>query len=118
MRKIKRVTVSVLSTLVILSPLPILANGVGEGRSFQFRSDSQRQVLIAMERTRLEMLGLLGSSGGGGTGGGSGQTGNAASINVSGSNNTITVTQTNSGAQTQTSSCSDFNITGGMYGVC
>lgn len=117
MRNIQRAVAVVMTAALTFSPLSILANGLGEGRPFQFRSDTQRQVLLALERSRLELLGLLGS-GGGGTGGGSGQTGNAVSINVSGSNNNITVTQTNSGAQTQTSTCSDFNITGGMYGVC
>ncbi len=93
------------------------ANGIGEGSSWQFRSDSQRQVLLTVERTRLELLGMFPSTGSG-LGGGSGQTGNATSIVVSGDNNNISVTQSNSGDQTQTSSCdsSTFDITGGMYG--
>lgn len=118
MRHIKRAAAVITTVALTLSPLSILANGLGEGRPFQFRSDTQRQVLLALERSRLELLGLLGSGTGGGVGGGSGQTGNAVSINVSGNNNTITVTQDNSGDQTQTSTCSGFNITGGMYGVC
>ncbi len=95
---------------------PTSAGGLGEGRPWQFRSDNERQSRLSMERTRLELLGLLGSSGG--LGSGTGQTGNAVSINVSGSGNTISVTQTNSGDQTQTSDCSNgtFNVTGGMYG--
>ncbi|HEV7291114.1 MAG TPA: hypothetical protein VGN79_02250 [Devosia sp.] len=96
-----------------------LANGLGEARPYQFRTDSQRQVNLTVERTRLELDGLLGSSGSAaGLGGGTGQTGNQSAITVSGSNNNITITQTNNGAQTQTSDCSDtsFNITGGMYG--
>ena len=117
MRKIKRAAAVVTTAVLTLSPLSILANGLGEGRPFQFRSDTQRQVLLALERTHLELLGLLGGTGGG-VGGGSGQTGNAVSINVSGNNNTITVTQDNSGDQSQTSTCADFNITGGMFGVC
>lgn len=118
MRKIKRVAVAVMATALTLSPVSIFANGLGEGRPFQFRSDNQRQVLLSVERTRLELLSLLGTGGAGAAGGGSGQTGNAVSINVSGDNNTIIVDQTNSGAQTQTSTCSDFNVTGGMFGVC
>lgn len=118
MRIIKRVTMVIATTMLTLSPLSILANGLGEGRPFQFRSDTQRQVLLSVERTRLELLGLLGTSTSGGPGGGSGQTGNAVSINVSGDNNNITVTQTNNGNQEQTSTCSDFNVTGGMFGVC
>lgn len=104
-------------TLTIAMMAPAFANGIGEGRSYQFRSDNQRQVLLGVERSRLEILGLLGE-GAGGVGGGSGQTGNAVSIVVSGSNNNITVNQTNSGDQTQNTNCSNsnFNITGGMYG--
>lgn len=113
MRHIKRAAAVITTFALTLSPLSILANGLGEGRPFQFRSDTQRQVLLTLERSRLELLGLLGS-GTGGVGGGSGQTGNAVSINVSGSNNEITVIQTNTGHQTQ---CSDFSITGGMFGV-
>lgn len=98
-------------------PQLALANGLGESRPFQFRSDTQRQVLLTMERTRLELLGLLGG-GVGGPGSGSGQTGNAVTISVSGSNNIITVNQRNLGDQTQNTDCSgaSFNITGGMYG--
>lgn len=98
-------------------PQVALGNGLGEARPFQFRTDSQRQVLLTLERTRLEMLGLLGS-GISGPGSGSGQTGNAVTISVSGSNNNITVTQANHGNQTQNTDCSgaNFNITGGMYG--
>lgn len=113
MRKFKRVVLVVAAATLALSPLPIFANGLGEGRPFQFRTDAQRQVMVNQERTRLELLGLLGTNGGG-VGGGSGQTGNATSINVSGSNNEITVIQTNTGHQTQ---CSDFSITGGMFGI-
>lgn len=107
----------------VILPLMIsgaaLANGVGEGRSYQFRSDNQRQVMLAVERTHLELLGLLGGSGAGGLGGGgSGQTGNASSIVINGNNNTVTVDQTNSGSQTQTSDCSSssFNLGGSMFG--
>ncbi len=99
--------------------LPAAANGLGESRSYQFRTDSQRQVNLTVERTRLELLGLLGSGSSTGLGGGgTGQTGNITSVNVSGSNNNITITQTNNGSQTQTRDCtgSDFNVTGGMYG--
>lgn len=116
MRTIPRLAAVTMAAVMTLSPLPIFANGLGEGRPYQFRTDSERQVALSVERTRLELLGLLG--GGGGLGGGSGQTGNISSITVNGSNNNITVTQDNSGDQTQTSTCSDFNITGGMFGVC
>ncbi len=104
-----------LVVLIVLSTTStVFANGLGESRSYQFRSSSERQGALSTERLRLEYLGILGS--GDGLGGGSGQTGNASSINVSGDNNTITVNQTNSGAQTQDHDCTDFNVTGGMHG--
>lgn len=109
----------VVGASVLLATLSVsaYANGIGEGRSYQFRTDNQRQVLLATERSRLELLGLLAGTGGG-LGSGSGQTGNAVSIVVSGSNNTINVTQSNTGNQEQNTDCSgsNFNITGGMYG--
>ncbi|MBD8066581.1 hypothetical protein IC608_13985 [Devosia sp. PTR5] len=111
--------IMVAALLVVAGSVPVAANGLGESRSYQFRSDSQRQVLLTVERTRLELLGLLGNGSSNGTGaGGTGQTGNTTSVNVSGSNNVITINQTNNGAQTQTRDCTgaDFNITGGMYG--
>lgn len=96
---------------------PAMADGLGESRPWQFRTDNERQSRLSVDRTRLELLGLLGSSSGLGSGG-TGQTGNALSINVSGSGNTISVTQSNTGSQTQTSDCSNgtFSVTGGMYG--
>ncbi|MFC3706302.1 hypothetical protein ACFOOL_16260 [Devosia honganensis] len=98
--------------------LPAFGNGLGESRPYQFRSDSQRQVNLTVERSRLELLGLLGSGSGLGGGSGTGQVGNSTVINVSGSNNVITVNQTNSGDQSQTRDCSgsSFNVTGGMFG--
>lgn len=110
----------VAASLVVL-PSAISANGVGEGRPFQFRTDNQRQVLLTTERTRLELFGQLGSSGSGGLGsggGGCGQTGNASSIVINGNNNTVTVTQDNSGAQTQTRDFSNntYDIGGSMFG--
>lgn len=108
-----------LAVLVAAQTAPALANGLGESRSYQFRTDSARQVNLTVERTRLELMGLLSSGNGSGTAGtGTGQTGNSTSVNVSGSNNTITITQTNSGAQSQTRDCtgSSFNVTGGMFG--
>lgn len=117
MKTISTLTI-ILVALGALS-LPTLANGLGEGHPYQFRSDSQRQVNLTVERTRLELLNLLGGNSlGTGSGSGTGQIGNSSFINVSGSNNVITITQTNSGAQTQTRDCtgSSFNITGGMYG--
>lgn len=111
-------TMSVVALVAVMSTTPVLGNGLGEGRPYQFRSDSQRQVGLTVERTRMELLGLLGSGGGFGSGSGTGQIGNTTSVNVSGSNNVISITQTNSGSQTQTRDCSgaSFNITGGMYG--
>lgn len=108
-----------LSVVILGSSTPVMANGLGESRAYQFRTDSQRQVYLTLERTRLELLGLLGSGiGGGGAGTGTGQVGNTTSVNVSGSNNVISITQTNSGAQTQTRDCggATFNVTGGMFG--
>lgn len=101
-------------SVVMISPTS--AGGLGESRPWQFRTDNERQSRLSTERTRLELLGLLGSSGG--LGSGTGQTGNAVSISVSGSGNTISVTQSNTGSQTQTSDCSNgtFNVIGGMYG--
>lgn len=117
MRLSRLLLIGVVSITSLSLPQFALGNGLGESRPFQFRTDSQRQVLLTLERTRLEMLGLLGS-GIGGPGSGSGQTGNAVTISVSGSNNNITVTQRNLGNQTQSTDCSgaSFNITGGMYG--
>ena len=108
-----------LAALLIAQCSPALANGLGESRSYQFRTDSQRQVFLTIERTRLELLDLLGngtSGGGGGTA--TGQTGNTTSVNVSGSNNVISITQTNSGAQSQARDCrgGSFSVTGGMFG--
>lgn len=107
-----------LAMLIAAQAAPAAANGLGESRSYQFRSDNQRQVNLALERTRLELFGLLGDGSGGTGGTGTGQTGNSTSVNVSGSNNVISITQTNSGAQTQTRDCTgaSFNITGGMFG--
>ncbi|SEP97020.1 hypothetical protein SAMN05428969_1342 [Devosia sp. YR412] len=108
-----------LAALLLASCTPALANGLGESRSYQFRSDNQRQANLTVERTRLELLDLLGNGTGGGSGGtATGQTGNTTSVNVSGSNNVISITQTNNGAQSQTRDCNgaSFNVTGGMFG--
>lgn len=107
-----------LALLIAAQAAPAAANGLGESRSYQFRSDNQRQVNLTLERTRLELYGLLGNGTNGTGGTGTGQTGNSTSVNVSGSNNVISITQTNSGAQTQTRDCtgSSFNVTGGMFG--
>lgn len=114
---ISRLSLLVLSAAAVAAPSMGFANGIGEGRSFQFRSEAQRQVMLTMERTHLELLGLLTSNSGLGTGG-SGQTGNASSITVNGSNNVITVNQTNSGNQTQNTDCSSstFQLGGSMFG--
>ncbi|SMQ71738.1 hypothetical protein SAMN06295905_1958 [Devosia lucknowensis] len=116
MTRLSKLALALVAVCAIASPA--MANGLGEGRPYQFRTDSQRSVNLTVERSRLELLGLLGGGGVGGGGGGTGQTGNSSSINISGSNNTVTINQTNSGAQTQSRDCSSssFNITGGMYG--
>ncbi|WP_430448003.1 hypothetical protein [Rhodophyticola sp.] len=74
------------------------ANGFGEARGFQFRSPSERQVLLQQEQTRLQFMnferqGSLANQG-------IGQTGNQLSITITGNgDNTITLDQTNSGNQ-------------------
>ena len=75
---------------------PAFANGAGENTPWQFRTPSERQVLLNEEMERLSLdKGLgVGSSSGLGT-----QTGNAISVTVSGSNNTVTLDTTNSGDQ-------------------
>lgn len=107
-----------LAALLLAHCAPALANGLGESRSYQFRSDNQRQANLTVERTRLELLDLLGNGTGSTGGTGTGQVGNTTSVNVSGSNNVISITQTNNGAQSQTRDCSgaSFNVTGGMFG--
>jgi hypothetical protein len=89
------------------------ANGLGEGRPYQFRTELQRQTLLAGERLRLEFLGFIGSGTGVGVGQG-GQTGNAVSIAVGGSNNNITVTQTNTGSQNLQDGSDQWSCIGGM----
>jgi hypothetical protein len=109
---------AIVAVVALAAITPVSANGLGESRPYQFRSDNQRQVNLTIERTRLELLDLLGNGSSSGNGSGTGQIGNTTSVNVSGSNNVISITQTNSGAQTQTRDCSgaSFNVTGGMFG--
>jgi hypothetical protein len=113
----KRLLVAAIA--MALSALPASGNGLGESRSYQFRTDSQRQVFLTIERARLELQDLLGNDGAGnGFGSGTGQIGNNSYINISGDNNVVNVVQNNSGNQTQTRDCSgaSFDITGGMFG--
>lgn len=92
-------------------PSVAFANGLGEDRPYQFRSANERQVLLNLERTRLELQGEFPATGvGSGSGLGTQQTGNATTININGSGNTVTVTQTNSGAQTITQTDSNNSI--------
>lgn len=90
--------------LVVLAVGPAVANGIGESSSFQFRSVNDKQVLLNLERMRMEVVGLLGVGSGGGLGG---QTGNTTTIAVSGSNNTINVDQDHTGNQTSTDNSTD-----------
>jgi VCBS repeat-containing protein len=91
------------SILVIISGLllaamsgPAQANGVGENGSWQFRSAANRQILLAQETERQQLIHNLGvgSSSGLGT-----QTGNAVSITIGGSNNNLDLDLSNTGDQ-------------------
>lgn len=93
---------------------PTDANGFGEDRPYQFRSASDRNVRLNVERTRLQKKGDLGvgsASGLGALGSQSGApTGNSTSITINGDNNsTGSVTQDNTGSQT-----TDNELNGGV----
>jgi hypothetical protein len=88
----------VASCAVTITSGNALANGVSEARSYQFRSPSERQVLLSGEQIRLnfksfEREGLGGNQGG--------QTGNSLSIAITGNgDNVIDTGQENTGNQT------------------
>jgi hypothetical protein len=98
--------------LVLACALPsvVWANGLGEDRPYQFRSANERQVLLNLERTRLEQEGAIGTGVGSSAGLGTQQTGNSTVINIDGSNNDIAVDQDNSGDQTVTQTDSNNSI--------
>ncbi len=96
--------------LVSASPLVAAANGLGDDRPYQFRSANERQVLLNIERTRLEQDGAIGTGVGSTAGLGTQQTGNSTVINIDGSNNDITVDQDNTGDQTVTQTDSNNSI--------
>lgn len=92
-------------------PSVTFANGLGEDRPYQFRSANERQVLLNLERTRLELQGEFPATGVGSAAGlGTQQTGNSTTININGSGNTVTVTQDNTGDQTITQTDSNNSI--------
>ncbi|KPF46522.1 hypothetical protein ACSV9I_12535 [Rhizobium sp. G187] len=86
--------------LAVVVPCSASANGLGDDRPYQFRSANERQVLLNLERTRLELQGRFNTGVGSAAGLGTQQTGNSTTINVTGSNNDITVTQDHNGDQT------------------
>ncbi|MFN7023646.1 MAG: hypothetical protein ACK4QP_03835 [Pseudorhizobium sp.] len=87
------------------------ANGFGEDRPYQFRSANERQVLLNLERTRLELQREFPATGVGSAAGlGTQQTGNSTTININGSGNTVTVDQDNSGNQTITQTDSNNSV--------
>ena len=100
-----------LVALGLVSPAAALANGLGEDRLYQFRTPNERQVLLNLERTRLELQGKFPATGVGSSAGlGTQQTGNATTITINGSGNTVTVDQDNSGDQTITQTDSNNSI--------
>lgn len=97
--------------LGVAAPSAAFANGLGEDRPYQFRTANERQVLLNLERTRLELQGKFPATGVGSSSGlGTQQTGNITTITISGSGNTVTTSQTNSGAQTITQTDSNNSI--------
>jgi hypothetical protein len=100
-----------LLALGLISPAAAVANGLGEDRPYQFRTPNERQVLLNLERTRLELQGEFPATGVGSAAGlGTQQTGNATTITINSSGNTITVDQDNSGDQTITQTDSNNSI--------
>lgn len=97
-----------LVALAVAAPSIASANGLGDDRPYQFRTANERQVLLNLERTRLELKGEFRANTGVGSGSGLGtqQTGNSTTITINGSNNAVNVTQSNTGSQgiTQTDS--------------
>ncbi|HVW91171.1 MAG TPA: VCBS domain-containing protein [Devosia sp.] len=82
--------------LALLATGQACANGVGENGSWQFRSAANRQILLAQETERQNLVRNLGvgSSSGLGT-----QTGNAVSVTIGGSNNNLSLNASNTGSQ-------------------
>jgi len=86
------------ATVFVAGASPVLANGFGEERPYQFRSPTERNVALIGENTRLSFE--TQSRGVGSTQGLGGQTGNSLTINISGNgDNVIDVDQDNSGDQ-------------------
>ena len=76
------------------------ANGLTEARPWQFRSPSERQILLSGEQTRLNFKIFERSQAAAGAAAG-GQTGNSLSITINGDgDNTIDTGQDNNGNQT------------------
>lgn len=76
------------------------ANGLGESQSWDFRTPSERQILLLSEQTRLNFM-AFNREGIGVGGTASGQTGNSLSIVITGDgDNTIDIGQDNTGDQT------------------
>jgi hypothetical protein len=81
-------------------PSSVFANGLGEGRPWDFRTPSEQQILLLGEQTRLNFLAYDRESVAAGAAA-SGQTGNSLSIVITGSgDNVIDTGQDNSGGQT------------------
>ncbi|WP_394155138.1 hypothetical protein [Loktanella salsilacus] len=90
------------ATCVAFGALPgfVFANGLGEGRPWDFRTPSEQQILLLGEQTRLNFLAYDRDSVAAGAAA-SGQTGNSLSIVITGSgNNVIDTGQDNNGDQT------------------
>ncbi|MBC2774380.1 hypothetical protein H6M51_16055 [Rhizobium sp. AQ_MP] len=97
--------------LGLIYPSAAVANGLGEDRPYQFRTANERQVLLNLERTRLELQRKFPATGVGSSAGlGTQQTGNSTTITISGSGNTITTSQTNTGGQSISQTSSNNSI--------
>ncbi|WP_458790383.1 hypothetical protein [Yoonia sp. MH D7] len=81
-------------------PSVVFANGLSESQPWDFRTPSERQILLLSEQTRLNYMSFNRESVGAGAAA-SGQTGNSLSIVITGDgNNTIDTGQDNTGDQT------------------
>ena len=76
--------------------VPATANGYGEDAPWQFRTPSEKQVLLNQEQLRAQ---FKQTDKGVGSQFGIQQTGNTTSITIKGDGNTIDVGQTNDGSQ-------------------
>ena len=102
-----RNTIILLASSALFLSGSALANGLGEDRPYKFRDANDRQVLLNLERTRLEFFSGVGSA----YGLGHQQKGNDTYIHISGDNNTVDVNQEHTGDQsTQSSSGSSSNV--------